>query len=606
MLSSLSESSVKETSSAFASSTSPDFRKEILDAFESTDMDSQVVETIAALCHTFALSPSDLFYKWDAFTANQTVSMDDLRLSSAANRNDVPAQLLGSECPTLEQLAQLRQILGRDQQKKLAKTLAGNNNSNNNSINNNTQMSFRHHSASQQQSQLLPSLNHKSLMALIQAGTPPNSSATTTSTSGSISQLASHPQKKIVPTQSSMANTNSRQPKTPNPKSRSSLAGRAGSLDILSSPPFGQSAFSPPVPLSGKLIGEERSLHDTIDGQSQSSSPSIKFSDRPDRAKVMDSFNKHIQFKSVPPSDPVQCELSLVPGQQTDGYRYMYEKLTEKGELLDAQIEYFSHIIANAYHLELTFSSSLNSDETKAIKDTPMEDPMSLVCSPVQPRNEPGLVIGRICCDSLQDGVGLNSQSVMLECSRDNGGGIRVKVDLNGVLDSSQQCTLFPGQIVGLIATNPSGRQLHASRIIYPTFPPRPTTNLSEIKSMYPAENGANQRAINVVVASGPFTLIGNLLYESLESLVVDVIEDDPPDVVILLGPFVDLDHPLIASGQVLEDVDDIFRNQIAKRIDRMRAARPGLQVILIPSIRDACSEWIAFPSATPCIRNFS
>ncbi|EGF79051.1 hypothetical protein BATDEDRAFT_12741, partial [Batrachochytrium dendrobatidis JAM81] len=294
-----------------------------------------------------------------------------------------------------------------------------------------------------------------------------------------------------------------------------------------------------------------------------------------DRAKTVDAFNKHIQFIPVPASEPVQCELSLVPGQQTDGYRYMYEKLTEKGELLDAQIEYFAKIIANQYQ---------------------QDDPMDLICNPAQPRNEPGLVVGRICSDSFQDGVALNAHSVMLECSRNNGSGLRIKVDLSKILDSSQPCTLFPGQIVGFVATNPSGQQLHVSYIIYPTLPPRPTTNLSEIKSMYRAENGLNKRTIHIVVASGPFTLVDSLTYEPLEALVVDVIEKDAPDVVILMGPFVDIDHPLIVSGNVMEDVDDIFREQVAKRIDRMRDARPGLQVILVPSIRDACTEWVAFP----------
>ncbi|KAL5037754.1 hypothetical protein BDV3_007165 [Batrachochytrium dendrobatidis] len=523
-------------------------KQDILDAFEMKSMRPDVVESIAVLCRNFNLSPSDLFYKWDAFTANNIVTAADNEHSKL------------EESPTIEQLQQLRLILHKDQQKQLAKAL--------NFSSSHPQSSFGHASGSQSHIQSQPSqssFNSKSLHALLQSGT------------------SGLPFKKITPVQ---ATTTASQPKTPNSKKDSFASNRNGSFDLLSSPPFGQSAFSPPVHNHPKVISS-----------SQLQSPAIKFSDRLDRAKTVDAFNKHIQFIPVPASEPVQCELSLVPGQQTDGYRYMYEKLTEKGELLDAQIEYFAKIIANQYQQEyMAINSETSVNTTMQSADVPHSDPMDLICNPAQPRNEPGLVVGRICSDSFQDGVALNAHSVMLECSRNNGSGLRIKVDLSKILDSSQPCTLFPGQIVGFVATNPSGQQLHVSYIIYPTLPPRPTTNLSEIKSMYRAENGLNKRTIHIVVASGPFTLVDSLTYEPLEALVVDVIEKDAPDVVILMGPFVDIDHPLIVSGNVMEDVDDIFREQVAKRIDRMRDARPGLQVILVPSIRDACTEWVAFP----------
>ncbi|KAL2917675.1 DNA-directed DNA polymerase alpha subunit pol12 [Polyrhizophydium stewartii] len=94
----------------------------------------------------------------------------------------------------------------------------------------------------------------------------------------------------------------------------------------------------------------------------------------------------------------------------------------------------------------------------------------------------------------------------------------------------------------------------------------------------------------------GPFTLDSDLDFEPLEALAAEVVAVDPPDLVVLLGPFVDIDHPLIAAGIVGSDVDEIFAAQVAPRLDRMRQARPGLQIALVPSARDACSEWIAFP----------
>ncbi|KAI8919635.1 DNA polymerase alpha/epsilon subunit B-domain-containing protein [Entophlyctis helioformis] len=359
------------------------------------------------------------------------------------------------------------------------------------------------------------------------------------------------------------------QPVTPNPKSRRAAA--MGSLDALSSPPFGGSAFSPSASAasaSAKTPGRSASQWAAVHGPSPQAA---KFADRINRAKTEESFGASAKMASVPAASQVRCELSLVPGQQTLGYRYMYEKLTEKGELLDAQIEHFAPILAKLYvdqHVSKNpkaAGAALKPDDDKDALDPSGElaDPMVHICNPVQPRHDQSLYVGRICCDSLIDGVRLNEQSVVLEASRRMGNGARVKLNLEAVAASGKGLLLFPGQIVGLVATNPSGRLLNVSSILYPPLPPRP---------------------VGIVVASGPYTLDDSLQYEPLESLVTDVIERDPPDVVILLGPFAD------------EDVDDIFRNQISARLDRMRAARPGLQIILVPSTRDACTEWIAFP----------
>ena len=101
-------------------------------------------------------------------------------------------------------------------------------------------------------------------------------------------------------------------------------------------------------------------------------------------------------------------------------------------------------------------------------------------------------------------------------------------------------------------------------------------------------------------MASGPYTTNENLNFEALEELCTRAAEQKP-DVVILMGPFIDSEHPLVKSGDFdLEDVDmtidgtidDLFREKISRQIRRIENSC----VIMIPSLRDAVSKHCAFP----------
>jgi hypothetical protein len=89
-------------------------------------------------------------------------------------------------------------------------------------------------------------------------------------------------------------------------------------LDAMSSPPFGGSAFSP---------GEK----------------TLEFQNRLEKGKLQVKFNDHIT--KLGPRKNSSCAVSLVPGQQTKGYRYLYEKLTERGDLIDDRIQFFAELI---------------------------------------------------------------------------------------------------------------------------------------------------------------------------------------------------------------------------------------------------------------------
>lgn len=318
--------------------------------------------------------------------------------------------------------------------------------------------------------------------------------------------------------------------------------------------------------------------------------------------------------------------VSLVPGQQTLGYRYMYEKLTEKGDLLDERIRYFEPLLA-ADHLARLLSqeqSVLAGDEMQIDggitikKETdatqideqvksqelldPDMDPLLLVTSPSHPFQNTHFYVGRICIDSLaiSSSLRLNDKSLLLEPSRFTGSGVRVNLNLAPLVAAGGGYSLFPGQIVGIEATNPSGRSLNVSKLHLPPQLPIPTSNTTQLRNYYPSTK--SNQSTHIVTASGPYALSDSLWFEPLADLVATLIKDTP-DVLILLGPFVSINHPLIENGMIDMSPNEIFKQRIAPILKQLvdstalkNGEAGGVQIILVPSTSDACSEYLAFP----------
>jgi len=117
------------------------------------------------------------------------------------------------------------------------------------------------------------------------------------------------------------------------------------------------------------------------------------------------------------------------------------------------------------------------------------------------------------------------------------------------------------------------------------------------------------------MIAAGPFTTTDSLNYEPLEDLLGRVLKEKP-DVCILVGPFVDSSHPILASGDVtLDDLDENdekvgTHDASYEMVFVERIIRDGLQrlfnaeeefgvvptnFILVPSLLDAHHESV-FP----------
>lgn len=85
-------------------------------------------------------------------------------------------------------------------------------------------------------------------------------------------------------------------------------------------------------------------------------------------------------------------------------------------------------------------------------------------------------------------------------------------------------------------------------------------------------------------VAAGPFTTSDSLLYEPLADL-MRTVQNDNPDLLILLGPFVDSKHEQIINGDLEEPYEDIFDRQVQQIIKATENL--STVVVFVPSYRD-------------------
>lgn len=68
-----------------------------------------------------------------------------------------------------------------------------------------------------------------------------------------------------------------------------------------------------------------------------------------------------------------------------------------------------------------------------------------------------------------------------------------------------------------------------------------------------------------MIIAAGPFSTHEDLSLQPLQEL-LHVCHLARPDVLILLGPFLDVEHPLIAAGDVDEPFETLFASKVSMR----------------------------------------
>lgn len=351
----------------------------------------------------------------------------------------------------------------------------------------------------------------------------------------------------------------------PNSSPSKSTGASGSQAPLLSSPKTGPASAGPIA------IGRSNPAEPN---PTESENPNTVASINPN---IVESLNPHLLFESF--ADNVQLSANFDVSKFK--FRTMAMKLLESADVLDEQIDSVSMHILEAYK-----SSGL------LLSNPCMSSQFDVICC------------GRIVPDSpLYDALKLqvlNDKSLFLETSRLGGIGQRIPLDVSCLAEYS----FFPGQIVALKGRNPTGRTFVVSEVIDLPMLGAPVSALAEIKA-YQSTPGSTK----VLVAAGPFSNLQGLNYNKLRSLVELVNTSIKPQVVLLLGPFLDLSNKAVQLGAV--EMQGVSANQQPRNLDELfkclvapilKEIDSAIQVILIPSQSDVINKHASYPQ-TPLDR---
>lgn len=306
------------------------------------------------------------------------------------------------------------------------------------------------------------------------------------------------------------------------------------------------------------------------------------FEDRQNAGQVIETLNSHILAAVASIEPPAESRVKLKANTELPKFAYkgMAMKLSEASEILDDRIDSFTDLV-QAHH---------------NLSDSAFGNPAAQSTAEV-------VAVGRIACDTPNGK--LNAASLVLETSRRMGAGLRVPLRVDGL-----SYDFFPGRIVALRGTNVSGEYFSVTDILeMPSLPVAASTPEEfDVHNGRLTSSDGETRALSMMFASGPYTTDGELSFAPLHAL-LDTAADQKTDVLVLTGPFLDLEHPLVASGD-FEDYlpadakiepdratpNDVFRILISEPIQKLVQAVPSITVIMVPSMRDAISKHVSWP----------
>lgn len=313
----------------------------------------------------------------------------------------------------------------------------------------------------------------------------------------------------------------------------------------------------------------------------------MSFNARPNAGQTIEVLNEHLKVGEPPIAPYARSRVKLVANFESKklSYKPMAMKLSEASEILDDRIDEFMLLIQTHHHLEdSAFGSAANQSTSEIV------------------------AVGRIASDSSSGK--LNAKSLVLETSRRMGAGLRVPVKFDSVSDF--QC--FPGQIVALRGINASGEFFTVTEILDVPLLPVAASTPSALEAHIQRLHGdldimvsdSPPAPLSILIGSGPYTADDNLNFEPLHAL-CDQAAESYADTLILTGPFLDIDHPLIASGdfdlpeEALSEPDvatmtTVFKYLVVPAFQKLVSSNPSITIILVPSIRDAISAHVCWP----------
>jgi DNA polymerase alpha subunit B len=307
----------------------------------------------------------------------------------------------------------------------------------------------------------------------------------------------------------------------------------------------------------------------------------VSFAERSNPGQTLEVLNEHLSAGEAPIAPFPQPRMKLVSGTDFKkfAYRPMAMHLSEASEVLDERIDNFLALVQQAHNLEDSAFGNAAAQSTSEI-----------------------VAVGRIACDTSEGK--LNAASLVLEMSRRMGAGLRVPLKV----DTLSSYQFFPGQVVALRGTNASGLYFTVNEVLSLPKLPMPCSmpsNIEAINERLEVSEDSNSLPLNIMVASGPFTAEDNLDFEPFQAL-CDKAEESMVDAIILNGPFLDIEHPMIASGDFdlpeVRGLDQeatlaaLFRLWISAPLERLCSAVPSITIVVIPSVRDAISKHVSWP----------
>ncbi|OJD29716.1 dna polymerase subunit alpha b [Diplodia corticola] len=313
------------------------------------------------------------------------------------------------------------------------------------------------------------------------------------------------------------------------------------------------------------------------------------FADRPKAGQIMETLNAQIPLPEPPTESPAEPRVKLKANTELAkfGYKTMAMKLSEASEILDDRIDEFLQIVQEHHNLD---DSAFGNPAGQSTNDI--------------------IAVGRIASDSSEGK--LNAASLVLETSRRTGAGLRVPLQA----DKLPNYSFFPGQIVAVRGSNPAGSFFTAKELLeIPLLGPAASTaaeldlangRLASTGDMDIDGSETETRPLGIMVASGPYTPGHVLDFAAFHALMETALESRP-DVLVLSGPFLDIEHPSVVNGDfeipdnAIPNPDkatlkDVFRYHISRPINQLAAQHPSITIIIQLSVRDAIAKHVSFP----------
>ena len=346
-----------------------------------------------------------------------------------------------------------------------------------------------------------------------------------------------------------------------------------------------KAAFETPAPKSVKSKGKSSPTNGIASDQ-KASGANIPFGQRQNAGQILETLNGHLDTcELMAPAAEPRIKLHANTDLPKYNYRPLAMHLSEASEVLDDRIDEFAISVQKHHGLDESAFGNAASKSTNEI-----------------------VAVGRIASDTPE--AKMNANSIVIEMSRRAGAGVRIPLKFRTGVSGS----FFPGQIVALRGTNASGDSFTVAEILEVPMLLPSVSAPSAIEATYERlgieeiGSASSAHALNVIVSSGPYTADDNLDFEPLKALCDKAIETFA-DTLILIGPLLDTEHPLVASGDFdLPDdphiepdratLNDAFRVLISKQLERVAQNVPSITILIVASARDVVNKHVSWPQA--------